>query len=98
MTHGQQPELWKHCRWCGLPAVAEVVIQPEVFKKSKDGIPVLVKAAVTEFACDDHMHITEDQPPDMTTLRRRKDKTAEQLDLFGGEGGKPNNAIFGDAA
>lgn len=58
---------------------------------------VLVKAAVTAFACDDHMHITKDQPPDMTTFRRRKDKSAEQLDLFGG-GDKPDNAIYGDAA
>lgn len=99
MSHGMQPELFVSCRWCGLPAVGEVVVWPEQFKKDKDGIPQLVKAAHKEWACDEHIQITVDQPPDMTTFRRRKDKSAEQLDLFGGsDPNGPKNAIYGDAA
>jgi hypothetical protein len=90
---GDQQMLDKVCAWCEDPAVGEVEVAPAVYEKQ-----VLKLRAQVVPACSVHLQVPKDRP--LGRFRARKDKTASQLDIFGGEtgGSKSGNAIHGEAA
>lgn len=83
--------LGKTCTWCDLPAVGEVEVQPAVYIRRSD---VLKQRAIVVPACDDHIAVPS-QPNVQVDTRRRHARGVVQLDIFGGEAGKPRDAIRG---
>lgn len=65
------------CAWCGLPATGTVEVTPA----AEDAKGRLIAARVVE-ACDDHLGITQDQPPPIGRFRQRKAKGVEQLSIL----------------
>lgn len=100
MTTGRQPILGALCAWCDLPAVDEVTVEPAKYEKGDGGLPgKLLQRSKKAYACDDHLHVTDDQPAPIGAFRRRKAKGVVQLDIFGGDDSRRSaNAIYGDAA
>jgi hypothetical protein len=79
------------CAWCGLPAVAEVEVQPAQYRSVSRRDPVTGKrssyqafvcAAIVVPACDEHQHITTGHPPAVPVPRQRTAKGVEQLGMF----------------
>jgi hypothetical protein len=90
-----QGVLGRDCAWCGLPATAEVEVQPAHYRTVSRRDPVTGKrmthqqferAAVVVPVCDTHRQITCGQPPAVPIPRQRTASGVEQLGLFAGGG------------
>lgn len=55
------------CQWCGNPAVANLVVEPEVYA-SVGGVKVLVKRATLALACGQHKHLAPEALGDLALL------------------------------
>jgi hypothetical protein len=91
-----QGVLGRDCAWCGLPATAEVEVQPAHYRTVSRRDPVTGKrmthqqferAAVIAAVCDTHRQITHGQPAPVPIPRQRTARGVQQLGLFasGGE-------------
>jgi hypothetical protein len=99
-----QGVIGRNCTWCGLPATGEVEIQPVQQRTVSRRDPVtgkrtthqaFVRAAIVVPVCDDHKHITTEQPPPVKLPRQSKARGVQQLDLFASpEHERPRNAIY----
>jgi hypothetical protein len=70
------------CDWCQATPAHKIIIEPAIYT-----LTGLSKREIVGYACKDHEHLGEG--PAVTrladNLRRRKDKTAIQLELDVGE-------------
>jgi hypothetical protein len=86
-----QGVLGRDCAWCGLPATAEVEVQPAHYRTVRRRDPVTGKrmthqqferAAVVVPVCDTHRQITHGQPGPVAIPRQRTARGVQQLGLF----------------
>jgi hypothetical protein len=71
------PARWP-CDWCQATPAEEVTIEPAVYSGGK-----LLRRAIIGYACTDHQHLTAGpaEPLPANNIRRRKDRSAVQLEL-----------------
>ena len=79
------------CAWCGLPAVAEVEVQPAQHRTVTRRDPatgkrtshqMFVRAAIVVAACTEHQDIKSGQPAPVGLPRQRTARGVEQLGMF----------------
>jgi hypothetical protein len=101
------PLLWRHrqrgalvtdqgligrdCAWCGLPAVADLEIQPAQYRAVSRRDPMmckrtaqqqLVRSVIVLAVCDTHEHIKRGQPASTPIPRQRTAHDLDQLGMF----------------
>ena len=101
-----QGVLGRDCAWCGLPATAEVEVQPARYRTVSRRDPVsgrriahqvFERAAIVVAVCDTHEQITCGQPPPVPIPRQRTARNVEQLGMFAVTGDeRSRSAIEGE--
>jgi hypothetical protein len=101
-----QGVIGRDCAWCGLPAVADVEVQPARYRTvsrldavtgERSAYRQLVQAAIVAAACDEHRAITHGQAGPVWPPRDQRAGDVEQLDLFAtGQEAGLRNAIYGE--
>jgi hypothetical protein len=81
----------RDCAWCGLPAVAELEIQPAQYRTVSRRDPmtgkrtahqVFERAAIVVAVCGEHEHMTSGQPAAVAIPRQRTARGVEQLAML----------------
>jgi hypothetical protein len=79
------------CAWCGLPAVAQVEVEPARYRTVNRRDPMtgkrtahqeFVRAAIVVPVCDTHQHVTRGQLAAVPVPRQRTAHDVEQLGMF----------------